>query len=48
LNAEPLEFQVSETQLGFQDAAHDYFPFVGRRMWWFNSQIRSKAALSLW
>ena len=46
LQAERAQFQVGEAELGFQGAAHDSFPFFGRRRWWFNSQIRSKAALS--
>jgi len=46
LDAELHPLQIGEAELGFEDAAHDFF-FCGLRMWWFNSQIRSKAALSL-
>jgi hypothetical protein len=39
------QFEIGETELGFGDTGHAFFS--GRKSCWFNSQMRSKEALSL-
>ena len=40
------QFEIGEAELGLSDTGHAFFS--GRRSCWFNSQMRSKAALSFW